>query len=1606
MATGQEYLSGDVVSKLQDVKAVGGKAFEKNIEALTAVQPTPKTLDQITPSLGAHWLPPELIGQFIQNELGGRVAATVTSVQTSSLVKWQISAAPEQEAAGRRHAMSVPYGPKQGDTKAYIYGWHDLLLDALNLKAPTLGHTIEVPSESGKGTSKKFIKDAEATLAARGNLEDLRHQWVQWLYSQDDATQQRVADIYNTRYHRVVSRPFNGDHLANYVNAKGEPTRPDNGGVRSEALPGLSLPFLLHPHQLRAIWRALTTGNTLLAHEVGAGKTFEMAVIAMEMRRTGRARKPLITVPTHLLAQWREAIHSAYPGAKVLAFDENDLDSKKRQTAMARIAYGDWDIVLVPHSSFGLLKVSPQRMVAFLTQQVNELLAAEKANTSNTDGVKAIERKRKKLQEKLAVKVKATQQSDDNAIWWEELGVDALMVDEAQHFKNLFFYTEMDQIRGLSRSESDRALDMFIKMQDINQATNYRNVVLGTATPMMNSIAEVFTMQRYLQPQRLEEHGFENFDNWYRMFGEAKPNTEQLPDGTYHEVMRLKKFRNLDLLYRTVAEVMDYIGWEDMPYLKLPKLKGGRITIVETAPHPMYEQLRQWFAQRLATLKEKPPWYDFRKKVYHAPYRTDPLTGESTGRFDNILTVMNDAKLAAIDVRLVLGNRAQDFKGSRLQSIATNISTYYKEESKAKGVALVFLDVGTPKKEQLTPLAFLKDVEVIDDTEGGTLGTEEEVEEDEETTFEQDQLGDLANGTFNLYDALRRELIRRGIPEREIAFIHQARNAAERLALFEAVNEGKVRVLIASTEKGGTGMNVQTRLGALFEMDVPRAMRPGDIRQREGRGIRQGNTYDEIDIQRSVTKGSTDEWLYGLLSDKQNAVTDFMRGNLTEYKDQDPTTMSIEEAQARASNDPRVIELTTLRGQIGRLEAQAAASERAQVQATADIATITPEIAALKKDLAALQAWTKASFTPMRGATFEIQVGKETYTKREDANAALKTVLERLSETRFEATSQWGRQTSPVETVAHIGGLPVTAFRSKMDYERISDVQVVLSAEAAGIGDRNITAVNEGTEKEAFGHGRDFVASIVNRYNDLANEAGNLKNRIEEKEDRVTRAHRTLDKPLDVIQKAKDARARITSIEEALKVEGVAKGAAALEDVKARTAEQARRAEEKKLAEQQAREAEEEEKKTAKMATTPAPIPAAPVSSRWAPTKAMRPDAIVAALSKALGGTPIKTGHFLERAYGVRKRESVIRVRVANNLRTIFHEAGHDFDMALLRINRADPRWKDELRSLGQPTSKPTYSQSAQRKEGAAEFFVLYLTDPPKAQQEAPNYFAEFETRMRQTQFPGTPKQSAEQAKARADLRAAIDSVRRDIQGYLGLSEAERGELRISRTPTGKIARAKEWLETSLLAEAKSDPRQALRVLAGRAIDRLHAFNVAVTAMQNGTPLSAHLNGFILASNAQGSTGIAQDFIENGPRGKDGQFLGPSLAAALTPAKNHLDVLGNYLVARHAIERWDRNKNPGISRSEAEAIITKTEAHPAFADIARSAQLVYDFNDALLEYMHIYGMLNEAQVKRLRDAVPGPTSHCNGWCRHGSGLGLPKSTAIAKCRSTGRSGQD
>jgi N12 class adenine-specific DNA methylase/2'-5' RNA ligase len=889
--TADEYLSGNVREKLKQAEAAAAhdKKFAANVEALTKVQPEDLGPKDIDARLGAPWIPPEDVEAFIQHVTESRARVRYLP----PLASWSVRVT--------YHSGSVKatetYGTRRKDAI-------ELIELALNLKQPTV---------YDRGPDGSSVVNQQETLAAREKQQDVKDLFKKWLW-EDSERGTRLARHYNDHFNNLKLREYDGSHLA---------------------LPGMAAGITLRPHQMNAIWRALTSGNTLFAHVVGAGKTFAIIGTAMEQRRLGLAKKPLITVPNHLVEQWGAEFNRMYPTAKVLIATKKDFESDRRKRLMSRIATGDWDAVIVAHSSFGRVPVADETFINFIKEQIDALEryideeTAESGKKAKT--VKEMEKAKKRLEAKL--KERRDRERQDDTVTFEDLGVDALFVDEAHLFKNLWFPTKMTRVAGLPNSESARAFDMFLKTRHVQKVTNGRGVVFATGTPISNTMAEMFTMQRYLSPRQLEENGLAHFDAWAQQFGEVVSAMELAPEGRGYRVRnrfaRFTNFAELAKLFRSFADVQT----ADMLKLPTPKLKGDAPTLTAVKPSEPLKRFVDTLVKRAERLRTS---------------KVDPSE-------DNMLKITGDGRKAALDLRLV--GIAQP-AGGKLDVAAERILAIHKEYDKHRGTQLVFSDLGTPKAEK------------------GKKGADE----DAAPVFDADDSG------FNVYEALRDKLVKSGIPKKEIAFIHDANTDAKKITLFNDVNAGRVRVLIGSTEKMGAGTNVQKRLVAQHHLDAP--WRPSDVEQRDGRIIRQGNElYDagkipHVEVIRYLAEGSFDAYMWQILESKAKFINQAMSGDINGRSVEDVDVVMINsaaQAKAIASGNPMVFEKVKIDAEVAKLMSLRASWEDARWRLRNDLAILPKQIEGRQRDLADLEEFQQAIKLP---DPWSVTIGKKAFDER------------------------------------------------------------------------------------------------------------------------------------------------------------------------------------------------------------------------------------------------------------------------------------------------------------------------------------------------------------------------------------------------------------------------------------------------------------------------------------------------------------------------------------------------------------------------------------------------------------------------------------------------
>lgn len=843
--TEDEYLSGNVRAKLAAAEAAAlvEEQYKANVEALKLVQPVDLTGSEIDARLGSTWMPASDIQAFAEDLLGEK-GVTISHVPQLGL--WVVR-------GGWNSRASVANTTEWGTDRRSAL---DLLEDAMNLRTPTVyDHDSQNDRE---------VINGPATEAARDKQEKIKERFKAWIW-QDDERRERLVRKYNDEFNNIRLRTFNGDHLT---------------------LPGASPNITLRPHQRAAVWRILQTPNCLLAHVVGAGKTYTMVAAAMELKRLGFSRKPLFVVPNHMLGQFSSEMLSLYPGANILVASKDDFEKEKRKTLMSRIATGNWDAVIVTHSGFEKIPMARGTQEEFVKSELRELaLAIEQQRTQNDSRVvKMLERAKKRLETKLK-ELMASEKKDDT-LTFEELGVDRLFVDEAHCFKNLFYVSKMTRIAGLPQTASQRAFDMFLKVLHVQRVNGGGGVVFATGTPVANSVAEMFTMQRYLQMTTLKALQIDHFDSWAGTFGEPVTAMELAPDGSgYRLNTRFARFINVPELMQNFRQIAD-IQTSKMLKLPVPELHTGKPIVVNAPCSPELKEIVQTLVDRAEALR----------------------SGLVDPREDNMLLVTTDGRKAALDLRLH-ERSLPDHPDSKVNQAVSRIEAIWRNTARERSTQLVFCDLSTP-------------------TDGRG---------------------------FSVYEDIQEKLLRRGIPGNEMAFIQDHESDAAKLALFREVRAGRVRILFGSTQKMGTGMNVQERLIALHHLDAP--WRPADVEQREGRILRQGNTNPEVQIYRYVTEGSFDAYMWQTLETKARFIAQVMTGetDLRRIEDVDGAALTYAEVKAIASGNPMVIEKASVDAEVARLIRLRSQHADTQFRLRSQVRFLTDDIPQMEKRAECIQ---------------------------------------------------------------------------------------------------------------------------------------------------------------------------------------------------------------------------------------------------------------------------------------------------------------------------------------------------------------------------------------------------------------------------------------------------------------------------------------------------------------------------------------------------------------------------------------------------------------------------------------------------------------------------
>ena len=812
-----EYLSGNVREKLRIAKnsaELYPKDYKVNVEALQKVQPKDLTASEISVRLGATWLPPDDVQEFIFHLL-----------ETPRYAQWNIKVhfspfTSEWNIEGKSY--------DKGNVRAYnTYGTsrinaYKIIEETLNLKDVRIFDYIE--DDEGK---KKAVLNKKETAIAQSKQEMIKQEFQDWIWS-DPERRERLCKSYNEKFNSVRPREYDGSHII---------------------FNGMNPEIELREHQKNAVAHILYGGNTLLAHAVGAGKTFEMVAAAQESKRLGLCNKSLFVVPNHLTEQWAAEYLQLYPAANILVATKKDFETKNRKKFCGRIATGDYDAVIIGHSQFEKIPMSIERQRVILEQQLEEItegIAELKRNRGENFSVKQLEKSKKSIKQKLDKLNDQTKK--DDVVTFEELGVDRLFVDESHYYKNLYLYTKMRNVGGIAQTEAQKSSDLFMKCRYLDEITGGRGTVFATGTPISNSMVELYTIQRYLQYNTLVKNGLQHFDAWASTFGETITAVELTPEGTgYRAKTRFAKFYNLPELMAMFKEIAD-IKTADMLNLPVPEAKYHNIAV---KPSEMQKEMVASLAERAEQVRG----------------------GGVDASVDNMLKITNDGRKLALDQRM-LNDMLPDFEGSKINACVDNIYRIWEENADKKSAQLVFCDLSTPKND----------------------------------------------GTFSVYNDIRKKLIERGIPESEVKFIHEADTDMKKKELFQKTRKGEVRVLLGSTQKMGAGTNVQDKLIALHDVDCP--WRPSDLEQRSGRIVRQGNENPQVDIYRYVTEQTFDAYLYQLVEGKQKFASQIMtsKSPVRSAEDIDETALSYAEIKMLATGNPYIKEKMDLDIQVQKLK--------------------------------------------------------------------------------------------------------------------------------------------------------------------------------------------------------------------------------------------------------------------------------------------------------------------------------------------------------------------------------------------------------------------------------------------------------------------------------------------------------------------------------------------------------------------------------------------------------------------------------------------------------------------------------------------------------------
>lgn len=1491
--TKEEYLSGNVKAKYEltdnpKYKKALQEVIPKDIEAM-----------DISVTLGSSWIPKDVMADFVEH-ITGDDNAKITL--TSYNAKWGVQASVSSAKASQ-------WGTKRRDAST-------ILEQTMNLVQ------MQVKDNHGTSAQPQWVVNTDDTTEVQEKQELLKAEFKEWIWKTKERRDE-LSEIYNREFNTKALREYDGSHI-NFV--------------------GKSNMIDLRQHQKNGVWRMLQGGTTLFDHTVGTGKTFTAIAGIMELRRTGKANKPLVVVPNHLTSQWGKEWMELYPNANILVPTKADFSAARRKLLMSKIATGDYDAIVIAHSQLTTIQNDPEFEKSFIEDEISRIQSAIdtlKAEDGKERSVKQAEDSKEKLENKL--KALNDMNRDDN-LNFAELGIDAILVDEAHEFKNLNYTTGLQGVAGLGNPKgSKKAFDLFIKTQNILDKTNGNNVVFLTGTPISNTIAEMFTIQRYLDYQGLKDKNLDIFDAWVKQYAEVVSDWELSPSGKYKLNTRLSKFNNMPELITEYKQFADVVTREDIPALPIPKIKGGR------AENVVVERSDAQAAY--IGVEDRNGRYPEGSLVY----RSENLPkGKPKKGADNMLSIMGEARKVALDMRLIDPSYA-DNPDSKVNLTVDNTFEIYKKWNDKKGTQLIFCDLSTPKGAVAKEKARIEELIKKSESEDAAVSEKAQEELDKMSPDEFDAL----NSQFSVYDDIKAKLIAKGMKEDEIAFIHDANTDLQKQELFAKVKSGKVRVLLGSTSKMGAGMNVQDKLIALHHIDVP--WRPSDLEQREGRIIRQGNEFFkadpdgfEVEIFRYATKNTLDSMMWQTIEAKANFIEQLRAGNLLdrEVDDVSGEAMNAAEMKAASSGNPLILESMVLKKDIKKLEALKKSHDRNQYDLEDKIRKAE---ALINESDKVLKDYAKdAAVAKKLPKKFSIDINKKVYDDREKAGEEIINIMLKTPARTSKLIGEIGGFSVYVETTGKglaLSDTGIVTLSGTQDYEFSFNMEDQSYSGLTLKIENTIKKISD--EMQKYEMSVEYATEQLPQFNEQVKEFKDTE-KLDAMRVRQKEVMAELKKKPD--DKEQDAEADVET-ENDTQTDSFMKA-----PVKNQTPKEIADTE---TTNNYARANGYDEAGINYIPTYKVNgLPHRPddgtimLGNREVilPTskEPMNADTIRVELSDIIGNRLYQAKLRNKSALGkYQRRDSAIRVKSYSDVEVMAHEMAHYLDYFYKNSTKKAPesffrkeilKNKEEVKALSYTTDKKLVVS-----EGFAEFVRLWMTNYNSLNLVAPNMVKDFEAKLSKDKEFSKKMYQLQESMHKFYYQGAgvakyvggdISSTAKKIQRSQAQIAKEYRQKTIDRIHS--IKRIEAEIKGDVSADARESAYKSLQLVNGHSSIMYSAMNIGVPTV-----------------------------LENGDISYSGKSLNDIFAPVTSVSEDRVKLMENYFVARRANELMEQGRENLITQEDINADLKLADAYPEFKTIFEEYQ---EFNNAMLDFYVEMRLITSEQRENFlemnKDYVP------------------------------------